>query len=71
MDQIGSCDKVAYQQHVDGAIARVSCPDGGKWMVELGPIISSQTLQNVMTGESPYADVQESAAWCLSGQGHL
>ena len=29
MNQIDSCDKVAYQQHV------VLCPGGGKWMVEL------------------------------------
>ena len=30
MNQIGSHDKVAYQQHVDGAIACASCPGGGK-----------------------------------------
>ena len=27
MNQIGSCDKVAYQQYVDEAIARDSRPD--------------------------------------------
>ena len=32
---MGSRDKVTYQQHVDGAIASASCPDRGKWMVEL------------------------------------
>ena len=35
MNQIGSCDKVAYQQHDGGAIAFASCPDSGKGMVEL------------------------------------
>ena len=29
MNQIGSYNKAAYQQHVNGAIARASCPDGG------------------------------------------
>ena len=40
MNQIDLCDKVAYQHHVDGAIACVSCTDGGKWMVELIRVIS-------------------------------
>ena len=48
---IDSCDKVAYQQHVDGAIAHASCFDGGKWMVELGRVIPSPT------SVPPYADV--------------
>ena len=72
MNQIDSCDNVAYQQHVDGAIARGSCPDGGKWMVELVRAIPSHTLQNVFcrrpTSELPCADVQASAAWHLSEQ---
>ena len=39
-NQIGSFDKVGInQQHVDEAIARVSCPDGGKWMLELVRVI--------------------------------
>ena len=47
MNQIGSCDKVAFQQHGDEAIARDSYPDGRKWMVELGRVIPSHTLQNL------------------------
>ena len=47
INQIGSCDKVAYQQHVDGAIARWSCSDGEKWMVELGCVIPLHTLQTI------------------------
>ena len=59
MNQIGTCDKVAYQQYVGGAIARVSCPDDGKWMVELGRVIPSYTLQNELCrrliSKAPYA----------------
>ena len=44
------------------------------WMVELVHVIPSHTLQNVFskkpTSGLPYADVQETAAWHLSGQGH-
>ena len=56
MNQIGSYDNVGkvnlvaradYQQHVDGAIARASCPEGGNWMVELVRIIPSHTLQSI------------------------
>ena len=49
MNQVASWDKVTYQQHVDGANARESCPDGGRRMVELGRVIPSHALQNVFS----------------------
>ena len=71
MNQIGSRGKVAYQQHFDGAIARLSCSDNGKWMVEFGRVIPLHALQNVVcrrpTSEAPCDNVQESAPWRLSG----
>ena len=52
MNQIGSCDKVAYQYAAGGAIARTSCPDGGKWTVELG--ILMKRLNNRRIFRVPY-----------------
>ena len=48
MNQVNSCDKEAYQQHVDGTTARDSCPYCEKWMVELVRAIPWHTLQNVI-----------------------
>ena len=64
--------KVSYQQYIDGATARTSCPDGGKWIMELVRAIPSHTLQNVFCRrpKSKPTYVQESVAWRLSGQGH-
>ena len=55
-NQIGSCNKVAYLQLVDGAIARVSCPDGGIGSCNSFAHFQSYTSKMYSVGRRPTSE---------------
>ena len=53
-NQIGSCEKVAYQQRVVGANARVSCPDS--FLTSSTQLVPrDQTIDQLLDIQSKYS----------------